>query len=87
MADYSIFEKLQAFFMGVPLEKKIDPAQALQNEAQEIKKALLRAYGNFNEYTNPEMTDYGIYEIKALETKYSYLLQQLKHKESKNPLV
>lgn len=45
---------------------------------EKVKKALNCAYANFEFVTEPELVDSYIYEVKAMQLKYEYLLQQAK---------
>ncbi|MCT4542045.1 MAG: YaaL family protein [Vallitalea sp.] len=42
------------------------------------KKALDNAYINFDFVTDPELIDSCIYEVKAMQLKYEYLINQAK---------
>lgn len=46
----------------------------------EVKQQLDAAYRNFNSSTAPELIDASIYEINALDAKYSWLLCAAKNK-------
>lgn len=45
---------------------------------EKVKKALECAYSNFEFVTEPELVDSYIYEVKAMQLKYEYLLHQAK---------
>ncbi|GKX30631.1 hypothetical protein SH1V18_31110 [Vallitalea longa] len=42
------------------------------------KRALDTAYSNFDIVTDPELIDSCIYEVKAMQLKYEYLINQAK---------
>lgn len=42
------------------------------------KKALDNAYNNFDIVTNPDLIDSCIYEVKAMQLKYQYLISEAK---------
>ncbi|MCT4597604.1 MAG: YaaL family protein [Vallitalea sp.] len=57
------------------------------NESQEeillknikiAKQALDNAYNNFDVVTDPDLIDSCIYEVKAIQMKYQYLINQAK---------
>lgn len=48
--------------------------QRLLSEIQASKESLDRAYSNFENMTDPELIDCSIYELKAAQTRYEYLL-------------
>lgn len=62
-------------------------ATKFNNESQEeillknikiAKQALDNAYNNFDVVTDPDLIDSCIYEVKAIQMKYQYLINQAK---------
>lgn len=47
-------------------------------DIERTKKALDNAYDNFQNVVDPDLIDSYIYEVKAVQQKYSYLLKQAK---------
>lgn len=45
---------------------------------EKVKKALDCAYANFEFVSEPQLVDSYIYEVKAMQLKYEYLLNQAK---------
>ena len=54
-------------------EKKL-----ILDDIERTKKALDNAYDNFEHVVDPDLIDSYIYEVKAFQQKYSYLLKQAK---------
>lgn len=55
-----------------------DERRALLDALGETRRALNRAYAGFDRAEHPELVESYIYEINALEHRYSYLQQQLR---------
>lgn len=60
------------------LNKKYDDREELILSIEKVKRALEAAYANFNFVTEPDLVDSYIYEVKAMQLKYQYLIQQAK---------
>ena len=58
----------------------------LQAELSQTKGALDCAYSNFENVVEPDLIDYYIYELKAIQTRYGYLLGKAKELENKRNL-
>lgn len=58
----------------------------LQSELLQTKWALDCAYSNFENVVEPDLIDCYIYELKAIQTRYSYLLGKAKELENKRSL-
>lgn len=58
------------------------PQRELEDSLKEIKTLLAQAYAGFNAATDGELVESYIYEIQALQTRYSYLLRQRKALET-----
>ncbi|MDD5949326.1 MAG: YaaL family protein [Lachnospiraceae bacterium] len=48
--------------------------QKLLSEIKETKESIDLAYSNFENMTDPELIDCSIYELKAAQMRYEYLL-------------
>lgn len=48
--------------------------QRLLSEIKQTKASLDLAYSNFENMTDPELIDCSIYELKAAQKRYEYLL-------------
>lgn len=59
-------------------KKKIDDRQELLMHINMVKKALDCANSNFEYVTEPELVDIYIYELKAIQLKYEYLINKAK---------
>ena len=44
---------------------------------------LNHAYAQFNLYTDPDLVDACVYEINALQSRYSYFVRQVKQLEAR----
>lgn len=49
--------------------------QALLQEIKETKASIELAQSNFQNMTNPDLIDCAIYELKAAQKRYAYLLE------------
>ena len=72
------------------LRKKEDPA--VQQERQELLEGLAKtrvlinqAYACFNQESDPDLIESYVFEINALQSRYSYLLRRVR--ELKQPPV
>ena len=59
-------------------EKKLMDEEVLINEVMDTRNELNRARKNLGHVLDPDIMDYYIYQIKALEAKYKYLNTILK---------
>lgn len=57
---------------------EINEEELLLNNIKIAKRALDTAYSNFDVVTEPELIDSCIYEVKAMQLKYEYLINQAK---------
>lgn len=73
---YSEFEK------EFKIEDKTEEEKngELVDEIKKVKKNLLNMYNNLH-YADSDLIDYYTYQIKAEESKYSYLIKQAKKKK------
>lgn len=56
----------------------IDEGASLLISIQKVKESLNSAYANFDLVTEPALVDSYIYELKSIQLKYQYLIQQAK---------
>ena len=52
--------------------------QELFTELSDTRFALSQAYAYFNRVTEPELVDASIFEIRAAQARYNYLLRVIK---------
>ncbi|MDO4262230.1 MAG: YaaL family protein [Eubacteriales bacterium] len=50
--------------------------QQLMEDIQKTKSALDQAYSNFENVVDPDLVDCSIYELKAVQMRYRFLLRQ-----------
>lgn len=50
---------------------------------RETKTQLDHAYAQFNFYSDPDLVDACVYEINALQSRYSYYMRQVKLLEAR----
>ena len=58
----------------------------LQDEIERVKLEMETAYSNFEQVLDPDLIDCYIYELKAIQTRYSYLIGKAKELENKRQL-
>jgi hypothetical protein len=56
----------------------------LLSDIFEVKNLLAGAYIRFNCAMEPELVEANVYEINALQSRYSYLLRKIKEYEKKD---
>ena len=60
-----------------PRNKDTDPRrQQLLEDIRKTKYALDCAYSNFENVVDPDLVDCSIYELKAVQMRYRFLLKQ-----------
>ncbi|MCT4685994.1 YaaL family protein [Vallitalea sp.] len=57
---------------------ELNEEELLLKNIEITKRALDTAYSNFDVVTAPELIDSCIYEVKAMQLKYEYLINQAK---------
>ncbi len=65
------------------------PYMMLKDDIEKTASELNAAYINLQQVTEPELIDYYIYQTKAVQTRYHYLLncaKKLEDSYTKNPL-
>lgn len=64
------------------LRRKDDPAEEerrqLLESIVETRKAINQAYSEFNFHSDPDLVESCVYEINALQSRYTYLTRRLK---------
>ncbi len=61
--------------------------QELINFMAKTRVELSQAYAGFNMQTDPDLVDSHVYEINALQSRYSYLVRRLKQLECQEDKV
>ena len=56
--------------------------QLLLEGMQATRAQLNHAYAQFNFYSDPDLVDACVYEINALQSRYSYFVRQMKQLEA-----
>lgn len=59
-----------------------EAAEMLEESLGATRVLIAQAYGGFNTAADPELVESYVYEIQALQARYSYLLRQRKALES-----
>ena len=59
-------------------EEKSAEISLLEESLQEVRSRLAQAYAGFNFADDGELVESYVYEIQALQARYSYLLRQRK---------
>lgn len=72
---------------AVKTRRRSDPNEAERRELREFmartRVEINRAYADFDFHTDPDLVDSCVYEINALQSRYSYLLRRLKALEER----
>ena len=55
----------------------------LMEGMRETRNQLNHAYAQFNVYSDPDLVDACVYEINALQSRYSYYVRQVKEFEAR----
>ncbi len=63
-------------------EEEPDQREELPESMRSTQSALSRAYAGFNQAWDQELIESYVYEINALQHRYSYLLRQMRQLES-----
>ena len=59
-------------------ERLEEERRQLMEGMRETRSQLNYAYAQFNTYTDPDLVDACVYEINALQSRYSYFVRQVK---------
>lgn len=71
-----MIKELYAKLTGAPGEP--DHREELLESMRSTQSALSRAYDGFNRAGDPDLIESYVYEINALQHRYSYLLRQVR---------
>jgi len=67
---------------SLPCKMEQMETQELFSELSDTRFALSQAYVRFNNTAEPELIEAAIYEINAIEARYSFLLRRLKQQRA-----
>jgi len=70
-------------------EEENEPYMLLKDDIEKTTSELNAAYINMQNVTDPDLIDYYIYQTKAVQMRYRYLLscaKKLEDSYTKNPL-
>ena len=78
----------EAVYRPIPRPRRGEnPAQAERRELLEsmadTRRRLTQAYQGFNAHSDPDLVESYVYEINALESRYSYLVRRMKDLEAR----
>lgn len=77
----------QAAYRISPRRKRETPAEAerreLLEEMAQTRRMLNQAYQGFNAHSDPDLVESYVYEINALQSRYSYLVRRMKDLENR----
>ena len=59
-------------------ERREEERRQLMEGMRQTKDQLNYAYAQFNLYSDPDLVDACVYEINALQSRYSYFVRQVK---------
>ena len=60
------------------LQAREEERRQLAEEMRATRVQLNHAYAQFNLYSDPDLVDACVYEINALQSRYSYFVRQVK---------
>ena len=64
-------------------EAREEERRQLMEGMRETRNQLNHAYAQFNVYSDPDLVDACVYEINALQSRYSYYVRQVKQLEAR----
>lgn len=64
------------------LARREEDRRQLMAGMRETRDQLNFAYAQFNTYTDPDLVDACVYQINALQSRYSYFVRQIKQLEA-----
>lgn len=73
---------LKAFVQRFSRKEGQEAREALMESMRATQSALSRAYDGFNRTADADLIESYVYEINALQSRYSYLLRQVRQLES-----
>lgn len=59
-------------------ERREEERRQLMEGMRQTRSQLNFAYAQFNAYSDPDLVDACVYEINALQSRYSYYVRQMK---------
>ncbi len=59
-------------------ERREEERRQLMEGMRQTRSQLNFAYAQFNAYSDPDLVDACVYEINSLQSRYSYLVRQVK---------
>ena len=59
-------------------ERREEERRQLLEGMKQTRNQLNFAYAQFNTYSDPDLVDACVYEINALQSRYSYFVRQMK---------
>lgn len=60
------------------MARREEERRQLMEGMRETRSQLNCAYAQFNAYSDPDLVDSCVYQINALQSRYSYFLRQMK---------
>ncbi len=76
-------------FFNFQRQEEVPPYLLLKDDIEKTTSELNAAYTNMQNVTDPDLIDYYIYQTKAVQMRYRYLLscaKKLEDSYTKNPL-
>ena len=70
--------------MNIFPRKKESKYGSLISDIEKTKVAIESAYSNFENVSDPDLIDCYIYELNAMQKRYTFLLRQVKEIEKKD---
>ena len=65
------------------LARREEERRQLMEGMRETRTQLNHAYAQFNVYSDPDLVDACVYEINALQSRYSYYVRQVKELDAR----
>ena len=65
------------------LQAREEERRQLVEEMRATRAQLNHAYAQFNLYSDPDLVDACVYEINALQSRYSYFVRQMKQLDAR----
>ena len=65
------------------LQAREEERRQLVEEMRATRARLNQAYAQFNLYSDPDLVDACVYEINALQSRYSYFVRQVKQLDAR----
>ena len=70
-------------FRGRKAARMDEERRQLMEGMKQTRDQLNFAYAQFNTYTDPDLVDACVYEINALQSRYSYYVRQMKQMDAR----